>query len=310
MAALRAYLKRNGLLILASLLLAVLVWKYVNDELTETRVVDARLVLDVPPGLTLAAPVQPTVRAVLRATSRNLARLEQVTAHYKLPNRAGPIEVALRSGDFALPAGVEMSELPDRFFVDLEHLERKTVLVRVVTTGQPATGYVVSGVPGAEPAEVDISGRKETIESVKEVRTQAVDLGGKNKPFTKDVQLVAPPEVRCRSELVLVFVDIGVEPVIREVVGVDVKVLVPSGFDTRVRAEPALIAVKLRGDPAVLTGLASNPREILAVADLSGLVKPLKPEGQEVPVRLVLPPGVSLAPGAAAPKVRVHLSEK
>jgi hypothetical protein len=203
--------------------------------------------------------------------------------------------VALRQSDFVLPPGVEVSELPDSFEVELQYLEKRTVPVRVATAGQPATGYAVSGVPGSEPAEVDIFGRKEAIELVTQVKTQTLDLSGKNKPFTKDVQLVAPPEVRCRPELVLVFVDIGVEPVNREVSGVEVRVLLPSGFDLKARAEPSLIAVKLRGDPAVLTGLAKPP---------------LKGESHDVAVRLVLPPGVILAPGAAAPKVRVQVSER
>jgi YbbR domain-containing protein len=311
-ASLREYLKRDGLLLLAALLLAVLVWNYVNDELTETLTVWPRLELQVPEGLTLSKGAPTEIKVVLRGTRRSLGAVDaaKLTVRYRLPDRPGPAEVALRHSDFALPPGVEVYEFPERFEVGLEQVEKKKVPVRVEIVGSPQAGFVVSGVPLSEPGEVEISGRREIVESIAQVRTQAVDLNGKNRFFSANFRLAVPPEVQCQPESVLVSVDIGVEPVTRDISGVDVRALVPSGFDMRVRVDPALVTVKLRGAPAVLTGLDLNPREIVALADLSGLTRPFKAESFEVPVRLVLPPGVVLAPGTTAPRVRVQIGEK
>jgi YbbR domain-containing protein len=312
MASLREYLRRDGLLLLAALLLAVLVWSYVNDELTETVTVSPRLELQVPEHLTVSQGAPREVTVTLRGTRRSLNAVDagRLVVRYQLPDRQGPVDVALRSGDFALPPGVEVASYPERFQVQIEKLEKKTVPVRVETFGRLAAGFVVSGtgVPLAEPAEVELHGRREVIEPVAQVLTEPLNLGGKNKSFSTDVRLLAPPEARAKPERVLVFVDVGVEPVECEISGVIVGVPVPGGFDVRVRVEPASITVRLCGPASQVTRLTA--RDVRAVAEIPELAKPLKAESLDATVRLILPAGVSLVPGAAVPKVRVQISEK
>jgi len=308
----RDYLRRDGLLLLAALLLAVLVWSYVNDELTETRTVTPRFEPEVPEGLTVARGAPREVTVVLRGTRRSLNALDAVrlTARCKLPARPGPVQVVLRPSDLSLPQGVEIFEDPPPFELELEYVGSRKVPVRVETAGQPAPGFAVAGVPFAEPAEVEIQGRREAIEGVKQVAIRPIDLTGKTRAFSSDAQLLAPPDTRTERERVLVFVDIAPVPEIREISGVEVRVLAPSGFESRVRVEPALVAVRLRGAPTLLAGLALNPRDIGAVVDLSALPRPLKADMPDQPVRLILPPGASLAPEASVPRVRVLIGEK
>ncbi len=310
MASVREYIRRDGLLIAASLLLAVLVWNYVNDELTETLTVTARLELDAPEGLTLSGGVPREVSLVLRGTKRSLNAVDpdRMTVHYKLPTGVtGPVEVVFQQSDFALPPGVEVYEYPERFTVELGRIATRRVPVRVNTAGEAQAGYTVSGVI-AEPADVEISGSRERIDQIAQVETRTVDLSGRSRFFTTDSRLDVPAGVRCHPESVRVSVDIAAAPVVREVPGVEVRILTPSGFDGRVRVEPSSVAIKVRGIPAVVTGLTA--RDILAAVDLSGMAGTIRPETRLVTVRLVLPPGVSLAPEAEAPKVRVQIGER
>lgn len=313
MAFLRNYLRRDGPLLAAALLLAVVVWKYANDELTETQVVQARLELTVPPGIIVVSGVPPTVRATLGGTRRRLAGLDPagVVARARLPEAEGLWPVRLSERDFTLPEGVFLADAPRPFELVLEKPFSRKFPVKVNTMGRPAPGAALLGAL-AEPAEVTVVGPKERFErlerqGVTQVETESVDLAGRRQSFVVPAKLNLPAEM-FPQESVRVLVEIGAEPVSRTISGVEVKLLVPSGFDLRVRFEGA-IALALRGDPRVLEALSANPGSILAMADVGSLGR-VRPGAYEVDVKLQLPAGVSLAPGAEIPKVRVQLSEK
>jgi hypothetical protein len=312
-ASFKAYLRRDGLLLGASLLLAVVVWKYANDELTETQSVQARLEYTVPNGFIVVSGKLPSVKAVLSGTRRRLAAMDPaaVSARAELPAAEGHTVVRLSEKDFSLPEGVFLAEPPRPFELVLEKPVARKFPVKINTMGRPAAGFILLGAL-AEPAEVTVVGPKDRFErldrlGVTQVESESVDLAGKQQSFVTHVKLDLSGDLVPR-ESVKALVEIGAEPVTRTISGVEVKVLVPSGFDMKATVE-GTVTLSLRGDPRLLGPLAENPKSIVALADLSALGK-AKPGSHEVPVRVQLPAGVSLAPGAAAPKVRVQLSEK
>lgn len=315
MASLRNYLRRDGWLLGLSLLLGALVWKYANDELTETQPVTVRLELAAPEGLTLVGRVPESVRLVLRGTRRGLAALDAaalVVRYADLPAKAGAVRVSLTEKNFALPEGVQIVDLPRPFEVVLDHLEGKLFAVRPAIAGRVAAGLVLLRA-AAEPAEILATARKERLEElarqgVDYLETEPVDVSGKAKSFTAYARLLPPRDVQV-VEPVKVWVEIGVEPVNREIPGVEVRLLQSAGLDLRLRLETPLLALPLRGDPRVLANLSRDPKDLLVMADVSGLAKS-KPGVYDVPVRLQLPPGVALAPGAAVPKVQVQVLER
>lgn len=310
MSSVRQYLRDNWLLLLASLLLAVLVWNYVNDELTESLTIWPHLApQEIPEKLTLAKGAPTEIKVVLRGTRRSLSAVDasKMVVHYKLPTHAGPAEITLRSGDFNLPPGVEVSEFPERFNIELEEIDEKSVPVRVITEGAPQPGYAVAGVT-AMPAEVKISGRHEAIDRITQLETRPIDLASKNRRFSAYAPLVIPSEVRCQPDFVAVSVDIGPQPVVRDFTDVEVKYPAANGTELKVRIDPPQISVRLRGDQKVL--LAMTARDILAFVDASSLPKTARPEQQEARVRLVLPRGVELATEESELKVRIQIVEK
>jgi YbbR domain-containing protein len=307
---LKTYLKRDGLLLLGSLVLSVLVWNYVNDELSESRTVEVPLNLRVPEGLTVVSGAVDNVEVVLRGPRGRMASLdtESIAARFDIPRTSEPrseVLVRLTERDFVdLPAGVELAQLPDGFTVVVELQERKRVPVRVQPVGNPAEGFAVIRAPRVEPGEVWVRGIKDKIADLEFLKTEEIDVGGRQESFSASVRLVAPSGVHC-TERVLVVVEIGKPPIAREVANIPVKVLMPEGFKHKIELLTSTVTVQIYGDPQQVTLV--GPRNVLAMVDVSRLAES---EGglYPLPVKVVkLPPGITLAPGTKEPRITVRL---
>ena len=67
----------------------------------------------------------------------------------------------------------------------------KTVGVKVVTTGQPKTGFYVSSI-SVKPSTVDIIGQNQTVQDVKFLETAPIDLTGLSTDLDKEISLALP----------------------------------------------------------------------------------------------------------------------
>ncbi|MHC4916435.1 MAG: CdaR family protein [Planctomycetota bacterium] len=307
MKGLRAYLKRDGLLLLGSLLLGVLVWKYVDDELTEGRKVVVRLNMVVPEGLTVISGAVSGVEVTLRGPRGRMAGLDpsRVEARYRIPmpeEPRGSVLVRLSEEDFTgLPQGVAVAVLPEGFTVTVEKQVEKLVDVRV-NVNRPPEGFEITRAY-ALPSKVKVRGTREDIEPMTHVLTEAIDVSGERRNVERKADLEVGPRVHC-SERVLVVVEIGRPPVPRDVHNVEVMILAPQNFGRRVDLEEAAITVRVLCDPQMV-GVV-DPRSIRAMVDVSGLAE-LKDDTYELPVLLQLPRSLSLPQGAKTPRVRVRL---
>jgi YbbR domain-containing protein len=304
---LRGYLKRDGLLLLGSVLLGVLVWKYVDDELTESRKVVVRLNMVVPEGLTVVSGAVNGVEVTLRGPRGRMAGLDpsRVVARYEIPmpgESRGSVLVRLSENDFTgLPEGVGVAVLPEGFTVTVEKQVEKLVDVRV-NVNQPPEGFEITRAY-ALPSKVKVRGTRDDIEPMTHVLTEPIDVSGERRNIERKADLEAGPRVRC-SERVLVVVEIGRPPVPRDVHNVEVMVLAPQNFGRRVELEETAITVRVLCDPQMV-GVV-DPRSIRAMVDVSGLAE-LKDDTYELPVLLQLPRSLSLPQGAKTPRVRVRL---
>jgi YbbR domain-containing protein len=93
-----------------------------------------------------------------------------------------------------LPTGVKLEEIqPNEIAVRLEAVEEKEVPVKIVTRGQIASGYEMSGSIVATPATVRIRGPLSMIEPVTAIETETVDLTGRASDFAElQKPLIAP----------------------------------------------------------------------------------------------------------------------
>jgi len=308
MAGLKRYLKRDGLLVVTSLVLAVLVWAYVDDELTETRTVQVRLDLKIPEGLEVVPEPPSTVKVTLRGPRGRMVALDakSVLARYELPPRArGDVPVNLTEDDFiGLPEGVKVAALPESFSVKVGQLVPVRVKVIIRIEGEPAPGYAL-GTRRAEPAQVLVRGRQEAVEKLTHVYTETLDISGRREWPPTYVDIATEEGIIC-SERVLVLMEISKAPVPRDVPNIAVKLLIPPGFDRGVKlVSTSTITVRLYGNPERVT--AVDPRSILAVVDVSSLVDAEKGKTYELAITVKPPAGLSLAPDATVPKALVQV---
>ncbi len=84
----------------------------------------------------------------------------------------------------------------------------RTVVVYVVTSGQPASGFQVVGIQSS-PLTVIVTGASGTITSLSSIDTQAVNLNGLTKTTSYQLPLVLPSGVTASTATVTVVVDIA-----------------------------------------------------------------------------------------------------
>ena len=113
-----------------------------------------------------------------------------------------PVEISNRSTDFQLPAPVipvnkagqtveGLTLQPDKVNVAVTIAKeniRKLVAVRVLTSGEPAKGYVVKSVT-TEPAQVEVWGMAEDLERLDFVTTEPVSVSAASQDVKRDVLL-------------------------------------------------------------------------------------------------------------------------
>ncbi len=84
-----------------------------------------------------------------------------------------------------IPSGLKVTRISPSFVdVKLERIREKKVPVRVVLTGAPVAGYVVTQTR-VEPEEVVVSGAGSELKSVNEVFTESIDITGVRESFSQ-----------------------------------------------------------------------------------------------------------------------------
>jgi YbbR domain-containing protein len=132
-----------------------------------------------------------------------------------------------------LPTGLKVTRIsPSYVDVKLERIREKSVPVRVVLTGTPVPGYVVTETR-VEPEQVVVSGAGSELKSVSEVFTESIDITGVRQSFSQ----TAPIDYS------------GIYTYLGKQKTVEVEVLLAPDPDFPVVTEPQTETVKPEGSP-------------------------------------------------------------
>jgi YbbR domain-containing protein len=110
-----------------------------------------------------------------------------------------------------LPQGITLDEVrPSNMAVKLDSVAEKDVVVRIETTGTPATGFEVYSTE-ATPSRIRVRGPANLMRLVDYVQTDKIDVAGKREGFTvRQIAVNSPnPNAAVLSTVVDVFVVIG-----------------------------------------------------------------------------------------------------
>ncbi len=310
---LRFNLFRNTGLKLISVLLAGLLWLFVENEKTGLKSVEVALEFtNTPETLVLMPESRETITAVIRGPEALLPRLREGSLTAQVDLRAktfGETRFLLTPEDVSVPYWAEVERVePLQFTINLDHKASKVIPVLAYPAGSVADGYVFKD-SLVNPSRVTIAGPESIIEGVREIWTDPVDIDGKSESFQQTVEVrAAKPGIVIESvEDYIVQVVIVLEVVERYFEGVPV---VAENQQHVLELGQDSVEVWLGGPRLLLDQIRAD--RLSAVLDMSGLIP--RAEGYE------LAPAIRFTPPLAErdqievsfypPGVRVRLLDK
>lgn len=161
----------------------------------------------------------------------------------------------------SLPTGTESTIDRVKVKITLEKTQnKKTVGIRVKTTGAPQSGYFVRGI-STTPVTVEISGNREMIDSTTLIDTDPINIDGINITKESDIKLATPPGITVSSGETSIRAKIDIAPLedTKEITApISVRDL-PDGLRVS-NINPTSLRVSLRGKNTA--GLQNNDAKI------------------------------------------------
>src|SRR5580658_1048507 len=181
----RALFTENLNLKLVSFAFALVLYSLVHDAQDAQRVIDVGVTVRVPPDSANRILVSQSATKVRLTLRGSRAALDDIHT-----DDLGTLQVDAHAGTekelnldpemvHALPPGVRVEEI-DPPMIDLQWEDEivRDVPVEVSVVGSPANGYVVKGVPTADPRTVRVKGPKSEVLTLQHARAEAYDVTG------------------------------------------------------------------------------------------------------------------------------------
>ncbi|WP_394832495.1 YbbR-like domain-containing protein [Pendulispora rubella] len=267
---LKAAFTENLNLKFIAFVLALLLYSLFHGAQDAQRTMTVNLVALMPPesaDRVLVSPMPPSVRLTLRGSRSALDDLHsddigylQIDVHLGSERR-----VTLDPGMVHVPPSVRVEQI-DPPAIDLVWEDRVTrdVPIQVSVVGTPAPGFVVKGVPQADPPTVRVRGPKSEVLVLQHVRADSFDVSGLTEgSFPRHLAIDRPtgrvlPDLATQS--VLVTAEITREVVERPFVKIPVAVV----GQAKGKSQPTEVDVRLVCPPEILRAL--RPEQVVPKA--------------------------------------------
>ena len=292
----RNMLLRNIPLKLISIALAVLVWYYIGQEITDKVDLAVRFQVNLPAHTEWKIHSRDVwdIQVTLRGSYSDIQRLR---AFWTLSGVYTITPESLQSEEdeivFHLPiSDVEfISFQPQTVHVRLLRTAEKTLRVVPAVNGAPEEGYAMEGDPRATPEVVTVRGPQLVLKKLDEIPTFAVHLTGRTSSFTEKkrvIRRVDEYDIEC-DELVTLEVTIREKPGKKPIQNVRVRLTFPTGFphqDYRVTPGLDTLGVTVEGPRFLLETIdASRVRIYADVAEVKDPLEEGKSRDENAPLR-------------------------
>jgi YbbR domain-containing protein len=182
----KEWLLENWILKITAILLAWVLWFFIQGEPETVTRVDAPVEIQIPAGMEISSDLPSTVQVTMRGARQAL------TCNINLMNAGeGEHRITLTEDHIKSPKGsnVEVSQVnPPQIVVMLEKTVTKEVPITVPVQGEVADGFeVYEKIP--DPNRVTITGPRSHIEPVKDETTEIIDLNGQKQSENFRVRL-------------------------------------------------------------------------------------------------------------------------
>ncbi len=282
-------LKRNRLLKLLSLLLAIALWFAVSgEERTETTLNMALEMINLKPNLMVTSEVPPTIQVRVVGPRSIISNLSQarLTETLDLANyKGGRHTFYLGPNSFALPRGVQVIRIqPNPINLTLAATMTQTLPIKPILENNPAQGYEVISAT-TKPPQVLVKGPYPELAELNFVPTVPMDLSHLKESTIIATDLDFKNLHLSLKEPVPILADIKIGPktLTRTFSGVPVLIEAPA-----TRISPTQVTLTIKGPWPQVHDLKTE--------DLKARVETqnLSPGRHRVKVTVTLPDGVSL----------------
>jgi hypothetical protein len=242
----------------------------VHDAQDAQRVIDVGVTVRVPPdsaNRTLVGQSATRVRLTLRGSRAALDDIHtddlgtvQLDAHAGTEK-----EIALNAEMVPLPPGLRVEAIdPPVITLQWEDEIVRDVPVEVSVVGSPASGYVVKGVPGADPPTVRVRGPKSEVLTLQHARAEAFDVSGLTEgSYPRALAIDKRAGLGYSESAVKATIEIARELVERQFTKLPVAVIGPAKGHTN----PAEVDVRLTCPPEILRAL--RPEQVVPQVEVT-----------------------------------------
>ncbi len=267
---------RNPGLKLVGLGMALLLWFHVATNREYETIIDYTFdYVNLPDSLILAAPPPQSIQATAQGSGKLLLRFWWQNRHWPLDltdARVGTLTIPLDRSDAPLLGldGVQILDLrgADHVTLVIDSVAEKTVPIVTDAIWQIAADFVRVGPEKWLPDSVRVTGPKEVLKNITEVRSTRLESKERSEPFDREVELsvpraygvtIAPEKSRLRQ---------AIEPyVTREFIGLTIRVATTSTRDT-CSVEPQAVTVQLGGPESLMARVSPDSISVVcAIAD-------------------------------------------
>lgn len=208
MSYIREKLQEHWILKITAVLLAWVLWLFIQGEQGTVTTVTVPVIWDLPVGMVVSSGFPSSVQVVVRGASQDLK------CYIDLRNKEeGENTIALGEENIQYPKGLGTEVIqvnPSQVVLTLEKKVQKTVPITVPDEGHVAEGFeIYEKIP--DPDKVTIEGPRSQIEPVEEIPTEVITLDGQKQPANFRVRLnIKDGAIRSSvTDYVWVNIDIG-----------------------------------------------------------------------------------------------------
>jgi YbbR domain-containing protein len=290
-------ISRNKGAKLIALLLALITWYVIQPAISfESTISDVPVRVQVDPGWAVLEQSVGSVDVHFRGSREGLRYLDQeqleVVADARGLSYTESLTMPLELRGVRRPAGVRPIYIrPAEVMLTVDQEDDIELPVRVVIQGNPPEGYEVEEFK-AVPESVLVSGPRQRLGAIEEIRTTPIDMEGRLQSFKLRVGLVPPSRTwiaRLEPERVEVEVRLVERSSSLTLDDMRIYKLFGAELPAGVEMQPTHATVSLIGRVELLDALTR--RDIRLYADLSGM---LPGETEEVPILAHLPARVRI----------------
>ncbi|MCX7003470.1 MAG: CdaR family protein [bacterium] len=297
------FVAKNWAWRLVSIVLAIIVWAYV--QITTSTTVILSVPLDaIKVGEQFQAQAFTTngeplslLHVAVQCAYRDKDKLRDsdYAAEIDLRDEAENIipSYALKAGEQVVYRGPERYQklstvqaiVPDRIRITIDRTIQKNVPVEPLLVGEPRDGYQVSSV-AANPAAVMVKGPARVMATLQSVQTEVIDITDLSKPLVKNnVRIVATnlPVIIVEKTPLEVRIGINTKPVERTLRSIPVAALGRPRYAAGVQFAPANVDLIVQGTRDLVSLI--DPRSVLVFVD----VRDVTSSGFRMPVQAISP---------------------